>query len=78
METKDQTYDSIFDSKKQFVEGVVASVKRIKFKLYLILVTQALLPTIYSSVRVSLLGDLPSDEGVNIASQVRIMAFRLI
>ena len=70
IEKKDPTYESIFGSKKLFFEGALASVKRIKFKLYLILVAQALLPTIYSSVRVSLLGDLPSDQGDNIASQV--------
>ena len=49
---------------------ILSSVKRLKFSLYSILLLKALLPTIYSTVRMSLLGDLPSDSGVNIASQL--------
>ena len=49
---------------------LLRSVCRIQWRLYLSLVARALLPTIYSSLRLSLLGDLPSDQGVNIASQV--------
>ena len=52
------------------VKTVLSSVKRLEFSLYSILVLKALLPTIYSTVRISLLGDLPSDSGVNIASQL--------
>jgi len=46
------------------------SLQRVEYVLYLTLLFKALLPTIYSTVRVSLLGNLPSDSGVNIASQV--------
>ena len=52
------------------VERILNSVRRLKWSLYLILIIKALLPTIYSTVRISLLGDLPSDSGVNIASQI--------
>ena len=52
------------------VRRTLNSVRRLKFSLYLVLIIKALLPTIYSTVRISLLGDLPSDSGVNIASQV--------
>ena len=52
------------------VQILLRSVYRLQWRLYLSLVARALLPTIYSSLRLSLLGDLPSDQGVNIASQV--------
>ena len=42
----------------------------LEWKLYSTLLLRSLLPTIYSSVRLHLLGELPSDSGVNIASQV--------
>ena len=43
---------------------------RIDYALYFTLIFKALLPAIYSTVRVSLLGNLPTDNGINIASQV--------
>ena len=46
------------------------SLGRVEYVLYLTLLFKALLPTIYATVRVSLLGNLPSDSGVNVASQV--------
>ena len=52
------------------LKRILNSVRRLKFSLYLVLIVKALLPTIYSTVRISLLGDLPSDSVVNIASQV--------
>ena len=52
------------------VKKILNSVRRLKFSLYIVLTIKALLPTIYSTVRISLLGDLPSDSGVNIASQI--------
>ena len=61
---------SIFQSKSQILKAVKESILRIKFSLYLSLLIKALLPTVYSSVRISLLGDLPSASGVDIASQV--------
>ena len=41
-----------------------------EWKLYFTLLLQDLLPSIYKGVRLHLLGSLPSDSGVNIASQV--------
>ena len=61
---------SIFQSKSQIPKAIKESILRIKFSLYLSLFIKALLPTVYSSVRISLLGDLPSAAGVDIASQV--------
>ena len=52
------------------LQSLLRCVCRLQWRLYLSLVARALLPTIYSSLRLSLLGDLPSDQGVNIASQV--------
>ena len=58
------------------LKRILNSVRRLKFSLYIVLTIKALLPTIYSTVpiystvRISLLGDLPSDSGVNIASQI--------
>ena len=60
----------IFQSKSQIPKAIKESILRIKFSLYLSLFMKALLPTVYSSVRISLLGDLPSAAGVDIASQV--------
>ena len=48
--------------------------KTMEWKLYSTLLLRALLPSIYSSVRLHLLGTLPSDAGVNIASQVAWLA----
>ena len=42
----------------------------LEWRLYSTLLLQFFLPTTYSSVRLHLLGELPSDSGVNIASQV--------
>ena len=39
-------------------------------KLYLVLVLMLLVPTIYKTLRIYYLGDLPSDGGFNIASQI--------
>ena len=47
-----------------------ASFKRFQFRLYLTLFLSQLLPTVYKSVRIYYLGDLPNSWGVNIASQL--------
>ena len=41
------------------LKRILVSVLRLKFSLYLVLIMKSLLPTIYSTVRISLLGDLP-------------------
>ena len=46
------------------------SLKSINYKLLVILILTFLLPSIYKAFRIYLLGDLPSDWGINIASQL--------
>lgn len=53
----------------QLVKRTCQSLQSIPKGLYLTLVTQALIPTLYTTVRIHLLGDLPQEWGVNIASQ---------
>ncbi|MGL5567248.1 MAG: MATE family Na+-driven efflux transporter [Plesiomonas sp.] len=47
-----------------------ASLSRINWPLYLALLITAALPTIYTTTRIYYLGDLPTEWGVNIASQL--------
>ena len=49
---------------------ILNHLRAMEWKLYFTLFLRALLPSIYSTVRLHLLGSLPSDSGVNIASQV--------
>ena len=46
------------------------SLKRFNWKLYLALLFTGLLPTLYTTLRINYLGNLPGDWGVNIASQL--------
>lgn len=46
------------------------SMKSIDYKLFSTLLVMGLLPTIYTTVRIFFLGDMPSDWGFNIASQL--------
>ena len=50
--------------------GLASSLALLQWRLYLTLLLRALLPTFYSSLRLRLLGKLPDDSAVNIASQV--------
>jgi len=43
---------------------------RIPLRVYMPMLLQALLPTVYNIVRLSFLGDLPADEGIQIAAQI--------
>lgn len=49
---------------------VVTSISRLEIGLYFSLLLETALPSIYSTVRISLLGEFTSDNGVNIVSQV--------
>ena len=49
---------------------VIKSLNRFDWKLYLALLVTGLLPTIYTTIRINYLGNLPGDWGVNIASQL--------
>ena len=52
------------------MDKIIKSLKRIDYKLFGALIVMALLPLIYSTVRIYFLGDLPAEWGVNIASQL--------
>lgn len=49
---------------------IIASFKRFNWRLYFALLLTAAFPTVYTTSRIYLLGDLPSDLGFNIASQL--------
>ena len=49
---------------------IVKSLNRFDWKLYLALLVTGLLPTLYTTLRINYLGNLPGDWGVNIASQL--------
>jgi len=49
---------------------VLESIKKIDYRLFFALIILALMPTIYLTVRVNFLGNLPGDWGFNIASQL--------
>ena len=51
-------------------ELILNSFKRFDWKLYFALLLTGLLPTLYTTVRINYLGNLPGDWGVNIASQL--------
>ena len=50
---------------------VVRAFKTINYKLWLALLITKYIPTIYQTVRIYILGELPSDNGINIASQLQ-------
>lgn len=47
-----------------------ASLSRLNYRLLGVLILMGLLPTVYMTVRVNFLGDLPGDWGYNIADSV--------
>lgn len=49
---------------------VIRALKTVNYRLWLAILATMLLPTAYQTVRIYFLGDLPSDWGVNIASQL--------
>ena len=46
------------------------SMKKINYRLLLALLLLGLIPTVYTTVRIFLIGQLPGDWGFNIASQL--------
>ena len=48
----------------------IESIKRINLRLFLALLLTGLIPTVYTTVRIFFLGNLPNDWGINIASQL--------
>ena len=51
-------------------ELVISSCRRFQYKLYLALFLSQMIPTIYKTVRMFYLGNLPNSSGVDIASQL--------
>ena len=49
---------------------IVRALKSVNYRLLAAVFATMLLPTIYQTVRIYFLGDLPSDSGINIASQL--------
>lgn len=49
---------------------IVNSLTDFNIKLYLVLISMLLIPTLYKTLRIYFLGDLPNDAGVNVASQI--------
>lgn len=49
---------------------VVRALKTVNYRLWFAILATMLLPTVYQTVRIYFLGDMPSDWGVNIASQL--------
>lgn len=50
---------------------IVKALKTVNYRLWLAILATMLLPTVYQTVRIYFLGDLPSDSGINIASQLQ-------
>lgn len=48
----------------------IKSMKQINYRLFITLLLLGLIPTIYTTVRIFLIGQLPGDWGFNIASQL--------
>ena len=60
----------MFIDKWFVVQNIKRSFARFNWPLYSALLFTGLLPTIYTTIRINYLGDLPGDWGVNIASQL--------
>lgn len=50
---------------------VIRALKTVNYKMWLAILATMLLPTMYQTVRFFFLGDMPSDSGINIASQLQ-------
>lgn len=50
---------------------IVKALKTVNYRLWIAILATMLLPTVYQTVRIYFLGDLPSDSGINIASQLQ-------
>jgi hypothetical protein len=57
------------------MKNIIASIKRINYRLLLALFLMGLIPTVYTTVRIFLIGQLPGDWGFNIASQLSWVNF---
>ncbi|OQA77445.1 MAG: hypothetical protein BWY30_01103 [Tenericutes bacterium ADurb.Bin239] len=53
------------------MKRIIRSLKTVNYRLWLALLILLMLPTIYQTVRIFFLGNMPSDWGINIASQLQ-------
>ena len=67
--------DGNLDHKTNPITIVKKSISRLEIALYFALLLNASLPSIYSTVRIGLLGSFTPDNGINIASQVMLRVF---
>ena len=49
---------------------VARALKTVNYRLLIAVFATMLLPAVYQTVRINFLGELPSDSGINIASQL--------
>ena len=52
------------------MKNIIESMKKINYKLFTVLLLMGLIPTVYTTFRIFLIGQLPGDWGFNIASQL--------
>ncbi|MHA2276689.1 MAG: MATE family Na+-driven efflux transporter [Candidatus Kariarchaeaceae archaeon] len=52
------------------MKKIITSLKTVNYRLYFALIFTGFLPTLYTTVRIFYLGDMPGDWGFNIASQM--------
>ncbi len=50
---------------------IIRALKTVNYRLWFAIFITMLLPTVYQTVRIFFLGDMPSDSGINIASQLQ-------
>lgn len=50
---------------------VIRALKTVNYRMWIAILATMLLPTVYQTVRFFFLGDMPSDSGINIASQMQ-------
>ncbi|MDE7191869.1 MAG: multidrug transporter [Clostridia bacterium] len=50
---------------------IICALKSVNYRLWLAILATMLLPTVYQTIRIFFLGDMPSDSGINIASQLQ-------
>ena len=65
-------FDNIVYKNKEndLMKTITESLRKINYRLYFAILTTMLLPTVYQTVRIYFLGNMPSDWGINIASQL--------
>ncbi|XP_071826229.1 uncharacterized protein [Apostichopus japonicus] len=67
---EDDVTPAVTSVRAPLISDLQTSLSRVTWRLYLALLLTKLIPTLYRTTRVYYLGDLPSDSGVNIASQL--------